>query len=521
MWGENRLRRSCLPRSAGGSPAHPPFLGWMRVAQRRGASALGGVAEPQTAKLFGGLGAFPIDKTTLLRYNEVQKRALPPRNAPQKEDAPLKPIESAEILCVGTELLLGDIVNTDAACLARGLRRLGINVCHQCVVGDNAGRLREALETALSRSDLVITSGGLGPTYDDLTKETVASCLGLTLQTDEASLDRIRDYFARTGRVMTENNEKQALVPTGARAIENDNGTAPGILIEQEATGKTVILLPGPPRELEPMFRDRVLPYLRGRTTHALAGVNIHIFGMGESAVETVLHAMMIEGSNPTVAPFCKEGEVRVRVTARADSREEALALCREAVENIRKTEVGTYIYGVADADGEELTMERATLEALMTAGRTVACAESCTGGLVAKRLTDIPGASAAVLGGCVTYTNEMKERLLGVRRETIARYTEVSEATAREMARGVRERTGADIGVSTTGFAGPGGGTETEPVGTVYVAVSTPQGESVRRVSLSPSRSRDYIRTVAATHALAMVREAASGMSRPATREV
>ena len=417
-----------------------------------------------------------------------------------------QPIQTAEILCVGTELLLGDIVNTNAAYLSRKLAELGICVYHQSVVGDSPERLTAALDLALSRADLVITSGGLGPTYDDLTRETVAAAFGLALALDEAVLSDIRTYFARMGRVMTDNNNRQAMVPRGATVLKNDQGTAPGLIVTDPTRSKTVVLLPGPPRELEPMFESRVFPYLRERTGHILLSQNVHIFGMGESAVENALRDMMIDGHNPTVAPYCKAGEVRLRVTARAEDEATAQAMCESAVGRIRESEVGAYVYAVSDARGGEYTLEQAVVERLRADGLTVATAESCTGGLIAKRLTDVAGSSAVVRGGFVTYTNEMKTALLGVSPETLARHSEYSEPVAAEMARGARLRTGADIAVSTTGLAGPGGGTEDCPVGTVFVGVSTEAGERVVPLRLSPQRSRDYIRTLAASHALRLL---------------
>ena len=415
-------------------------------------------------------------------------------------------IRTAEILCVGTELLLGDIVNTNAAFLSRQLAELGIGVYHQSVVGDHPDRLAKAIHLALSRADLVITSGGLGPTYDDITREVMAAAFGRELVLDETILEGIRDYFARTGRVMTDNNRRQARVPTGAIVLPNRHGTAPGLILADRENGKTAILLPGPPRELEPMFACFARPYLAERTDCVLMSRNVYIFGMGESTVESILHDMMVEGKNPTVAPYCKAGEVRLRVTAKAADSVTALAMCDEVVAAIRKSAVGSYVYAVADAHDGECSLEAAVIKALLAAGKTIATAESCTGGLIAKRLTDIPGSSAVVKGGFVTYTNEMKLSMLGVAENTLTKYSAVSEQTAREMARGARVRTGADIAVSTTGLAGPGGGTDTCPVGTVFVGISSEDGEEVVRLTLSPDRSREYIRTLAASHALSRI---------------
>ncbi len=409
-------------------------------------------------------------------------------------------IHTAEILCIGTELLLGDIVNTNAAYLSQKLASLGIGVYRQSVVGDNPERLKVALKEALSRADLVITSGGLGPTYDDLTKETVAEHFGRSMHMDEAVLGEIERYFTnRYGDVcrMTPNNRKQALVPDGAIVLKNPNGTAPGIAIEGEG-GKTVILLPGPPREFEPMVDDQVLPYLARRRGEVFFSRNIHIMGMGESAIENELKELMQTSVNPTVAPYAKDGECRLRITARAADSESAAAMCDAVVERIYQSAVGEHIYGV---DVEKI--EKALVTALTEKGLTISCAESCTGGLIAKRITDVGGASAVFLGGVVTYTNQMKECLLGVEHEVLERYTAVSEPVAAEMAEGVRTRLGTDIGISTTGYAGPGGGDGENPVGTVYVGVSTAAGTKVTRFSFSGMRSREYVRTLAAGRAL------------------
>ncbi len=405
-------------------------------------------------------------------------------------------LRRAEILCIGTELLIGDIVNTNAAYLARRLATLGIGVYRQSVVGDNKERLAKDLETALSRADVVITSGGLGPTADDLTKETAAAVFGRSMYCHEESLARITAYFAATGREMTPNNRKQAMMPEGATVFPNDYGTAPALALTRE-DGKVLILLPGPPRELEPIFRERVEPFLRPRCEAVLFSRNVHIAGLGESAVESLLPRALLEAENPTVAPYCVTGEVRLRVTARAADEESAAALCDRAVEAIRATPVSPYIYAI-----DTPTPEAALVERLLERKMTVATAESCTGGLIAKRITDIPGSSAALVGGAVTYQTHTKTTLLGVPAELIEQHGVVSAPVAEQMALAAREVFGSDLAVSTTGFAGPGGGTEQDPVGTVYIAVASKNGVSSRRLSLSPLRDRSYIRTVAATNA-------------------
>ena len=410
----------------------------------------------------------------------------------------MKNIKCAEILCVGTELLLGDIINTNAAYLSRKLAELGISVYHQTVVGDNPARLKAAFTLALDRADLVVVTGGLGPTCDDITRETAAELFGRELVLHEDILAQIEGYFKATCRNMTENNKRQAMVPVGAKILYNDRGTAPGLILEDEERGKCMIMMPGVPKEMTAMYELSALPYLKGLSDSAIASRNIHLFGIGESAAETILRKMMDEGVNPTVAPYAKEGEVRIRVTARAESEEAALALCDGTVDEIRKTEVGQYIYGV-----DVGSVEAALVGALREAGKTVACAESCTGGLVAKRIVDISGCSDVFLGGAVTYANSAKEKLAGVSHATLESHGAVSEETAMEMARGIRLALGADIGISTTGVAGPGGGTPEKPVGTVFIGLSTERGETFKKLSLSSMRDRDYIRFVSASNAL------------------
>lgn len=406
-------------------------------------------------------------------------------------------IKTAEILCVGTELLLGDIVNTNAAYLSRQLAALGINVYRQSVVGDNPGRLGESLRESMSRADLVITSGGLGPTCDDLTKETVAGVLGKKLVLHSESLENIKSYFSRRNITMTENNKKQAMMPDGSEIFKNNFGTAPGFAVLNEDGTKTVIMLPGPPRELIPMFEHEVAPYLSSRTDSVLRSRNIHIIGMGESAVENHLHGMMENGMNPTVAPYAKEGEVLLRVTAKGTTEDECFGLCDKMVEDIKRTPVGEFIYGIDIG-----SLEAAVVAALSAAAKTVAFAESCTGGLISKRIVDISGASSVFLGSIICYSNQSKIKLLGVPAQIIEQYGAVSEQTAVCLAKGVRERLGSDFGVSVTGIAGPSGGTPDKPVGLVYICISGEHGERCIRLDLG-GRDRSYTRHVAASHAL------------------
>lgn len=414
-------------------------------------------------------------------------------------------IGSAEILCVGTELLLGDIINTDGAFLARRLAALGIPVYRQGVVGDNRQRLIDALREALTRADLVILSGGLGPTCDDITKETAAELFGRKMYLDRPSLDRINGYFTACGRQMTENNVKQAMMPEGAVIFKNDYGTAPALALEGELPGidgaRTAIMLPGPPRELEPVFNEQIMPYLSRRCGSVMVSRNINLLGIGESAAEEILHDIMNTSANPTVAPYCGYGEVRLRVTARAATPEAAEDMCGKMIGEIELTPVAPFIYDIDSPSIEDTVIRR-----LRARGMTIACAESCTGGLVAKRLTDIAGCSDVFTGGCVTYSNDAKIKLLGVSADTLASRGAVSGEVAAQMARGVRLALGTDIGISTTGIAGPGGGTPEKPVGTVWIAISTADGEKTKLLKLSSMRERAYLRTLAANEALAQV---------------
>ncbi len=416
-------------------------------------------------------------------------------------------ITSAEILCVGTELLLGDIINTNAAFLSRRLAALGIPVYRQGVVGDNPTRLGEALRQAFARAELVIMSGGLGPTFDDLTKETVAGLFGRELYLHQPSLDRIESYFAARGVKMTHNNVKQAMMPRDAIIFPNDFGTAPALAIEGKVDGldgsKTVVMLPGPPRELEPLFDGQVLPYLSARCGFVMVSKNVNVLGLGESAVEEILLELMQSSENPTIAPYCGHGEMRLRITARAHTAEEAGEMCDKMIEAVKATPVAPYIYDIDSPSIEDTAIRR-----LRQRGMTLSCAESCTGGLVAKRLTDVAGCSDVFMGGCVTYANEVKVKLLGVDPDMLAQYGAVSEQVALQMARGVRERLGTDVGIATTGIAGPGGGTPEKPVGTVWIAISTNEGDRARLLQLSSKRERAYLRTLAANQAIAQIFE-------------
>lgn len=412
--------------------------------------------------------------------------------------------KSAEILAIGTELLMGNTVNTNATYIARGLAQNGVNVFHQAVVGDNPKRLLESLNQAFSRSDIVITTGGLGPTYDDLTKETIAGFFGRQLVMDEESLRQIEEFFKKIGREMSDNNRKQAMMPEGCTIFPNPNGTAPGCAIEQD--GKVAFMLPGPPREMQPMFDNYVIPYLMKDSDTILASKMIHLFGIGESLLEHKLHDVMVSSTNPTLAPYAKSGEVMLRVTARVGRGENADEILQPMMDKVEEV-AGEFIYGIDIGD-----LQTAAVTRLKEKGLHVATAESCTGGYISKRITEVDGASSVFDCGVCSYANEIKEKVLGVSHETLMNYGAVSEQCAREMAAGIRRLSGAEIGISTTGIAGPGGGTPTKPVGLVYVAVDSDKYSEVLKLNI-PSRSddaREYIRYIASSHALHLVWKAA-----------
>ena len=399
---------------------------------------------------------------------------------------------NCELISVGTEILLGDILNTNVQYLSKALASLGIGVTHHSTVGDNKQRLLDALETAFTRCDAVILTGGLGPTPDDLTKETCAEYFGKELYLDDKILEEIESYFKLKNIPMPESNKKQALVPEGSIILENNNGTAPGFIMEKD--GKIIVILPGPPKEMVPMYHESVEPYLRKFTNEIILSKNIRTFGIGESAMSELVEDLL-EGSNPTVAPYAKSGEALLRVTAKAQSEEDAKKLMIPVIDEI-KSRLGDYIYGIDCA-----SIEEAVAKLLMERKQTVAFAESCTGGLCAKRLTDIPGTSEIFHCGVVSYSNDIKMKVLGVKAETIEKYTEVSAECAKEMAQGVRLLSGADYAVSITGYAGPG---DDEEVGLIYIGISSKN--ETRAVKLLTGHKgascRDYNRLVASSRA-------------------
>lgn len=370
-----------------------------------------------------------------------------------------------ELLSVGTEILLGDIVNTNAQFLAKELASMGIDIYYQSVVGDNKERMLQAFKEGLSRSDMIITTGGLGPTKDDMTKELACEYFGYKCELHEESLENIKEYFRRMGREFVESNEKQAYFPKEAIILKNNAGTAPGAIIKKD--DKTIIVLPGPPSEMKRMFNESVRTYLEKLTGYTIVSEVVRIHGVGESKVEELVQDLIDNGKNPTVAPYAKEGEVTLRVTAKAKTKEEGEKLIDPVLTEI-KNRLGDSIYNIGE-EGLNLKVAKLLVDKKLTIGTS----ESCTGGLLGAGLIDYPGISSSFLEGAITYSNEAKIKTLGVKKETLEKFGAVSEETAREMAEGIRKRCGADIGVSTTGIAGPDGGTDDKPVGLVYIGLS------------------------------------------------
>ena len=404
---------------------------------------------------------------------------------------------NCELISVGTEILLGDIVNTNAQYLSKRLAALGIGVLHQSTVGDNRERLLRAIDEAFRENEIIILTGGLGPTPDDLTKEVCTEYFGLDMYPDEAIADKIRGYFLKKGLEMPESNLKQALIPEGSIVLENNNGTAPGCIIEKD--GKIAIILPGPPFEMKPMFEESAVPFLRRFSDRIILSHNVRTFGIGESAMsELVSH--LLDSANPSVAPYAKSGEAMLRITASAANEEAAEALIEPVLEQIKEI-LGSYIYGI---DVESI--EQATVGLLKEKGLTVAFAESCTGGLCSKRITDVAGASEVIHCSVVSYSDDIKNRVLGVNAEHLRKYSAVSDIVAAQMAKGIKELSGATFGVSVTGYAGPYYEGCTDEIGTIYIAVT--DGEYLWTKKLSTGRTdRDYNRYVSASNAVNEVR--------------
>lgn len=405
----------------------------------------------------------------------------------------------AEFICVGTEILMGNIVNTNVTFLSQKCAMLGIGCFYQQVVGDNEKRMEDAIRLALSRSDVIILCGGLGPTQDDMTKEICAKVWMRPLYLHEESKTAIQAYFERRNIAITDNNWKQALVPENAIVMPNPNGTAPGIIMEQD--GKHMILLPGPPNELKPMFQDQVMPYLENLEPGVIYSQMVKLAGVGESKAEAMIQDLIEAQTNPTLATYAKTGEVHIRVTARAESKKKAKELVAPMVETLRER-FGKAVYTTK----ETVTLEEAVVKLLKKEKLTICTAESCTGGLLAGRIVNVSGASKVFQNGFVTYANEAKRELLGVHKKTLKRYGAVSEETAAEMAKGAAKYGHAKVAVAVTGIAGPDGGTEEKPVGLVYIGCYVCGNIIVEKCMFSGSREKIRENSVAA--ALRIVRE-------------
>lgn len=404
---------------------------------------------------------------------------------------------NAELISVGTELLLGNIVNTDAQYLSRRLADLGINVYRHTVVGDNSDRFNMALKEALERCELVITTGGLGPTQDDLTKEAVASYFNKELVLHEESMASIEKYFINRKKELNEGNKKQAYFPKGSIVLKNNCGTAPGCIVEGES--KRVILLPGPPKEMKEMFESSVVPYLMNFQDAVLVSKTLRIFGIGESLVAENIKEIIDNQVNPTVAPYAKDYEVTLRITAKAKDQSEGQSLI-EPVENSIREILGDSVYGT-----DETSLPKVVLALLERKYLTLSVAESCTGGLISSLLVSCSGASRSFIEGAVTYSNRSKIKRLGVKAITLERHGAVSREVAAEMAEGIAKISGTDIGISTTGIAGPDGGSEEKPVGLVYVGIFIDGRTRVTRLNLTGDREK--IRSRAAMYALDILR--------------
>ena len=390
-----------------------------------------------------------------------------------------------ELISVGTELLLGNIVNTNTQFLAEKCALLGLTIYHQVTVGDNHDRLAEVIRTALKRSDVIILTGGLGPTEDDLTKEVCAEVMGFPLVEDTHTHERIEEYFRNNiYKVIPDNNWKQAIVPAGCIVLDNDNGTAPGLILEKY--GKSAILLPGPPNELYPLFMNQVYPYLQKLQPEVIRSQMVKICGVGESQVEDKILDLIDKQQNPTIATYAKTGEVHIRVTAKAATEEDAKKLVKPVVKEI-KNRFGDYVYSTK----EEETLEQAVVRLLKKYELTVTTAESCTGGLLAGRIINVPGASEVYNEGFITYSNKAKRKYLDVSKSTLKKYGAVSEQTAREMATGGVFATDSDACVAVTGLAGPDGGSEEKPVGLVYIATYMKDKVNVQKYQFKGNRAK------------------------------
>lgn len=403
----------------------------------------------------------------------------------------------AQIIAVGTELLLGDIVNTNAQYLAKELALLGIDVFHQSVVGDNEERVLEEFDRAFSKCDIVITTGGLGPTKDDLTKEMAAKYFGQKLVSHEESLKEIKEYFKKLGKDLSKDNEKQAYFPKDCIVLKNECGTAPGAIMKKG--DKRIIILPGPPKEMKTMFDKYAKIHLEKLTDSIIKSKVLRVFGMGESYMAEQVGDIIENSKNPTVAPYAKEIDVTLRITAKGKSEEECDKLI-EPIEEKIKGRLGENVYGEG-----ETTLEKVIGEILCKKNLTIATAESCTGGMIASKLIGYPGISQVFMQGAVTYSNEAKMKELSVNKETLDKFGAVSEETAKEMAEGIAKKAGVDISIVSTGIAGPGGGTEEKPVGLVYIGLYIKGNIIVKRFNFQGDREKIRIRST--QNALDMLR--------------
>ena len=408
-----------------------------------------------------------------------------------------------EIISVGTELLLGHVTNTDARDISEMLSKIGINVKYHTVVGDNPERLRKCVETAKSRADIIITTGGLGPTCDDLTKQILAEAFGLRLVENKAEREGLYDYI-RYGKKFTDNNFTQAMLPEGCTVFHNNCGTAPGCGFEKD--GKIVVMIPGPPKECNAMFRESALPYLRKLSEELIVSHSVRIFGLGESSVDNIFAEEMNRMTNPTMAPYAKECDCLLQITAKAKSVDEAEKIIAPVMEHVMQR-LGDVVYGV---DVE--CIEESVIKLLREKNMTFSAAESCTGGELAKRFTDMPGASAFFKGGVVTYTNEAKAKLLGIDTALIEEKGAVSYEVAKAMAENVRALLGTDIGVGVTGLAGPDGDGVHE-VGTVFVSLAVEGETFVKELHMGAMRTRSFIRRMAGNNIYDMMRRWLSGI--------
>nr|WP_312576581.1 competence/damage-inducible protein A [Sedimentibacter sp.] len=410
---------------------------------------------------------------------------------------------NAEILCVGTELLHGDIVNTNAQYISKKFAEIGIDVHYQSVVGDNPERMKEGFHLGFSRADIVICTGGLGPTKDDITKEILADYFNLEMVYNEASYEHVKNMYARFRRDMPENNMRQTYFPKGSKILNNENGTANACILREktsEGQYKIGILLPGPPKEMKPLMDEQVIPYLKQFSKEVVVGEKVVVVNIGESAAEEMIMDLIDNQTNPTIAPYASAGKVIFRVTAKAESKEKALEMIKPVKEELfRRFGSNAYVT-------ESGLVEDRTAELLLERNLTIAIAESCTGGMVSSRLIAYPGISKSFKEGFITYSNEAKIKTLDVKKETLDKHGAVSEETAKEMAYGAAKSANTDIGVSTTGVAGPDGGSDEKPVGLVFVCVYYKNNYNVLKINATGNR--DTVRERASTSVLNLIRE-------------